>query len=405
MMSNRVQNSAPADRFPWTGLIVLAGAVFLSVTSEMIPTGLLPDMSSGLHVSESQVGLLVTVFAFTVVLTSTPLAAATRRMPRHGLLIAVLLMLGASNLWTALAPSYAMVVVSRVVGGLAHGLFWAVVGAYAAHLVPKAQIGRAVSITLGGGTLAFVIGVPVGTAAGHAFGWRLTFAFVGLLMLVGAGLVWRFLPRVRHLVEHQGTGKPTTDPTIGAVALACLITALIMVGHYAFYTYFAPYLINLVGVDPADIGLLLFCYGVAGAIGLLLSAWLFGPRPNLGLVVALILTGVAVAVLGVFTGTPLLAIAAFLTWGFAFGALPALMQTRLLHAASERIRDTASAVYTTAFNIGIGGGALVGAIVFDTLGVGVEPFFYVGMIVLVLVLVLITNRQSSRRVDARAVRP
>ena len=278
--------------FPWLGLITLSAAVFLSVTSEMLPTGLLPDMSESLGVSESQVGLLVTWFAFTVVLTSTALTHLTRRMPRHGLVVGVLIVFAISNVLTAIAPSYEFVIASRVVGGMAHGLFWAVVGAYAAHLVPKEQIGRAVSITIAGGTLAFVFGVPIATAAGHVLGWQLSFVMLAVLMLIGALLVWRFLPPV----DHYGAAAPNTttgaiavgpaaagsrrDPTITAVALICCITGLIMVGHYTFYTYVAPFLIDGLGAPTAAVAPLLFAYGVAGAGGLVIAGTVFGPRPQ-----------------------------------------------------------------------------------------------------------------------------
>src|SRR5580698_3422235 len=98
--TSRPVGSADAPPFPWVGLIVLAGAVFLSVTSETMPTGLLPDMSASLNVSEPAVGLLVTIFAFTVVATSTPLTALTRRLPRHGMIVGILLLLAISNALT-----------------------------------------------------------------------------------------------------------------------------------------------------------------------------------------------------------------------------------------------------------------------------------------------------------------
>ncbi|MCU1557607.1 MAG: transporter, partial [Microbacteriaceae bacterium] len=158
----------PSQRFPYFALITLAAAAFLCVTIEMLPTGLLPEMSHELHVSESQIGLTVSVFAFTIVLTSPFITALTMRVPRHTLVVVVLLILVASATATALAPNYAVLVASRVLGGLAHGVFWSVAGAYAAYMVPKEQLGRAVSITLGGGSLAFVLGVPLGTALGHA---------------------------------------------------------------------------------------------------------------------------------------------------------------------------------------------------------------------------------------------
>lgn len=391
-----------APKFPWTGLIALAAATFLSVTSEMIPTGLLPDMSASLGVSEAQIGLLVTVFAFTVVVTSTPLTALTRRWPRHGLLIGILVVLGVSNGLTAIAPSYEFVVGSRILGGVAHGMFWSIVGAYAGHLVPKEQIGRAVSITLGGGTLAFVLGVPLGTFAGHVFGWRLSFGLLAVLMAVGAVVIWKFLPAVRR--EEDGadahrrdrSAPKVRDRSIPAVVMVCLIAAVTMVGHYAFYTFVVPFLTGPMGVPAGNVGALLFVYGIAGAGGLLLAGSVLGPRPQFGLIVTLLVTGASVAALAVVAAQPVAALVAFLLWGLAFGALPPLLQTRLLHTSSPAFRDTASALYTTSFNIGIGGGALVGSLIFDAGGLMVLPWCYVGLLLVSVVLVLVVGRLERR---------
>jgi predicted MFS family arabinose efflux permease len=395
------------QKFPWVGLLALAGAVFLSVTSEMIPTGLLPDMSESLGVSEAQIGLLVTVFAFTVVITSTPLTALTKRWPRHAMIVGILIVLAISNLLTAFAPDYTFVVISRILGGIAHGMFWSIVGAYAGHLVPKEQIGRAVSITLGGGTLAFVFGVPLGTFAGHVFGWRLSFGFLAALMLVGAALVWKFLPAVERDEDAQPRSRRqkardgrARDTTVVAVIMVCVVAAVTMVGHYAFYTFVVPFLTDAVGVPAGNIGGLLFFYGIAGAVGLVLAGSVFGPRPQLGLILALIVTGIAVAGFAAFAGMPVLAIAAFVVWGLAFGMLPPLLQTRLLHTASPAFRDTASALYTTAFNVGIGGGALLGSIVFDAGGLLVLPYLYIGLLVVSLALVLVIGRVSRTRARA-----
>ncbi|MEJ3403758.1 MFS transporter [Rathayibacter sp. YIM 133350] len=397
-MSTTASTSARAEtRFPWLGLIVLAAAVFLAVTGEMLPTGLLPDMSGDLGVSEPLVGILVTVFAFTVVATSAPLTALTARMPRHALLVVAVIVLGLANVATASAPNYAVVIACRVVGGLAHGLFFSVVGAYAGYLVSKEHIARAVSIALGGGTLAFVFGVPLATALGHAVGWRTAFLIVGALTVAAAALVWRFLPAVtRPAVGVDTAAIPVRcDPTIPAVVVVCVVTAITMIGHYAFYTYIAPYAIQLGGVEAAAISPLLFAAGVAGAAGLLLAGWLFGRHPTRGLLCALGTVIVAVAGIGMLAGLPVPSLLAFIVWNVAFGMLPPLLQTRLLHAASARIRDTASAFYTTAFNAGIGGGALVGAVLYDTLGLASLPWVYAGIVVVAFAIVAITSRRRS----------
>ena len=340
----------------------------------------------------------------------------------------MLIVFAISNVLTALAPSYELVIASRVVGGMAHGLFWAVVGAYAGHLVPKEQIGRAVSITVAGGTLAFIFGVPLATAAGQILGWRQAFALLAVLMLVGAVIVWKCLPPVEHFgamqkrvkkaraagaadqaaadqtAVDQATAEPATadrgiwrDPTMMAVVLICAITGLTMIGHYTFYTYIAPFLIDGLGVSHSLVAPLLFAYGVAGAVGLLLAGTVFGPRPQLGLVTLVSVCAVSVSILAVFTTNLPVAIAAFVLWGVAFGGLPAMLQTRLLHTASPRIRDASSAFYTSAFNAGIGGGALLGASLLDVVGLDVIPFVYVGILIASLTLIIVSDLVIRRR--------
>jgi predicted MFS family arabinose efflux permease len=121
-----------------------------------------------------------------------------------------------------------------------------------------------------------------------------------------------------------------------------------------------------------------------------------GPRPQLGLIVTLLVTGASVAALAVVSAQPVAALIAFLLWGLAFGALPPLLQTRLLHTSSPAFRDTASALYTTSFNIGIGGGALVGSLIFDAGGLMLLPWCYVGLLLVSVVLVFVVGRLDRR---------
>ena len=389
-----------APRLPWPGLLMLAAGVFLSITIEMLPTGLLPEMSEGLGVAEPFIGLLVSVFAFTVVVTSTPLTALTSRMPRHGLLVAVLAILGLTTLASAFVPEYWMLIAVRVVGGLAHGVFWAIVASYAARLVPADQIGRAVSVTLGGGTLALVAGVPATTVLGQSIGWRPVFAIVAGLTLAGALAVWRFLPRVA--AEAGGTAARIRrgDAALGSVLLVCGITAATMLGQYAVFTYVAPLITDVVGLEPGAVGPLLFVYGVTGAVGLVVAGSPLANRPTVAIVVAMAVAAAALAVLGLGAGV-VASLVAFAVWGLAFGAIPPLLQTRLLQSAPARQRDAASALYTTAFNVGIGGGALIGAVLFERIGVQSLPFVYAVVLVAVAaVLIADAVRRRARVVEA-----
>ncbi|MET1044750.1 MAG: MFS transporter [Microbacteriaceae bacterium] len=381
-------HSSEPHAFPWFGLIVLSTAVFMSVTNEMLPTGLLQPMSRDLGVSEPQIGLLLSVFAGTVVLSSIPLAGLTRKLPRHGLLVLVLIALALSNLFSALAPNYEVLVVARVFGGLAHAMFWVIVAAYAGHLVPRHQLGRAVAITASGGTLAYIFGVPLGTVLGQVLGWRLAWVTLAVLTTIAAVLVLKFLPPVaRETGTHTNQLPLRRDATLPTVIIVCIVTGVVMTGHYAFYTYIAPFVTEVLALPESMIGLMLGIFGAGGAVGIVLTGTVLGRHPTRGLIVMLAIVALSVTVLALSTSSLPIAIIAFAIWGIAFGALPSLLNTRMLQVASARARDVSSAFYNSAFNLGIGGGALLGAVLFDSVGVAQLPWLYVGTLLLALGLI------------------
>jgi predicted MFS family arabinose efflux permease len=387
-------------RFPLFRLLVLTGAIFVSVSSEFLPTGLLPDMADDLQVSESRVGLLVTIFAFTVAATAAPLAVVTQRFSRKWLMVVLLLVFAVTNVLAGIAPTYEFLVGARVLGGLAHGLFWAVTGPYASRLVSRAQLVRALSVTNAGGTAAFILGIPLGTALGHALGWRFAFLLMAAIVVVFTALVVLFLPPVdhRHTLTTGEIGLPYyRDRTIPAVVAACILTVLIMLGHNTFNTYIAPWIVDVAAFSPDSVALLLFVSGTAGALGLFLSG-VFGDRyPRATFAILLGLVGVAVALLAGFAGPQWFVIALFFVWGAAFGGLPSLLHGRVLGVASPRIRDVASAALTTSFNIAIGGGALLGGILLDAFGIANVPWAYVALVIAALAFVIVSDLRHPHR--------
>jgi predicted MFS family arabinose efflux permease len=155
--------------------------------------------------------------------------------------------------------------------------------------------------------------------------------------------------------------------------------------------------VRAVGLDTAAVSPALFAFGAAGAISLLLVALYLGRRPRFGLMLSLAVLLAAVLALALAPSMLPVSLPAFFLWGLAIGMLPPLLQTRMLHAAPARIRDTASAFYTTAFNIGIGGGALVGALLLDSLGLRSLPFVFIGILAVSIVLVLVSDALLRQR--------
>ncbi|WP_219812577.1 MFS transporter, partial [Rathayibacter sp. AY1C6] len=401
------QDTAKAPAFPWIGLLTLAGAVFVSVTSEFLPTGLIPDMSRDLGVSISLTGQLVTIFAATVVVATTPLTLVTQRFSRKSLLLVALCTIAVANVLAALAPTFGLLIGARILGGLAHGLFWAIVAAYSAHLVAPEQLGRATAITAGGGSAAFVLGVPLGTALGHAFGWRPTFAILGGVVLVLALIVVKFLPAVDHHIPMR-TGEirlpARKDRTLPRIIGVCVVILLVLIGQNTLSTYITPWLENA-SFAPDTVPLVLFAFGGAGAVGLVLAGFATDRFPRSGFVVAAIAVVLALAGLAVAAGTgaATAVVVAAVIWNIAFGGIPAMLQTRMLRTSSFQLRSLAAALQTTAFNIGIGGGAVVGGLAIDASGLDVLPWVAIVIVAVGLVVSLIVDARATAAVRAEAV--
>jgi len=389
----------PVPRMPWFTLLVIAGAIFVSVTSEFLPAGLLPEIAADLDVSESRVGVLVTAFAATVVVATAPLTALTRRLPRKPLLVGAMLIGAVGNALAAFAPSYEVLLGSRILAGLSYGLFWALVMGAVARVVAPEQLARAVAVALGGGTTAFVLGIPLGTALGTAVGWRTAFVVIAAAILLLGVLVAVLLP---HLEQDPAAPAGERTPIwraggVRSVLLLCLVVIVSMGAHYVFYTYIASYAIEVGGFDERSVSLLLFAYGAAGALGLLGVGVLGDRHPRVAVVGGMLLAASAVALLVVFPGVPWLLVAVLVVWGFALGGVPAMLQSTVLRVASPRIRDLSSAVYSSSFNFAIGGGALLGAGILDVHGlVGLVPVAAFGL-ALGAVIAAASGRRPARR--------
>jgi DHA1 family inner membrane transport protein len=346
------------ERLPRLALTVMAAAVFAAITTEVLPVGLLPIISQDLGTSQSNVGLLVSAYAVIVAVGSVPLAALVARWPRRRVLCVLLATYAVSNVVMATADDYWVALAARLLGGLAHAGFFGAVIAAAVSIVPVARSGKAVAFVGAGNALALALGVPLGTAVGTALGWRWAFAGCAVLMAVLAVLILLVLP-----AAQPAPARTDQTPLLSAVRgrpilIVAIMVAVLTLGHYTPYTYLSP-LLRHAGVSAADVSLVLFGYGLAGVIGLVLSSRLVDRRPRKALGQATAATALCLLALGLVPGV-VPAVIFVAAWGLAFGALPTLIQAVALRAVPES-PDTAPAVVNSMFNVGIAGGALLGA--------------------------------------------
>lgn len=378
-------------------LAALGASAFFYVTAETLPVGLLPEISQGLKVAESDVGLLLTSYAVVAAVSTIPLTALTMRVGRHRLIAITLAVFVVSQAAATFAPTFGILAGSRLICALAHGVFWSVIGPVTARLAPPGQAGRATALVFVGNSLAIVLGVPLGTALGQWLGWR---AAIGAVTLGGAVCVivlMRVLPplpprphdlEMRPAVRLRAAVGIVRDP---AVALLCLITAVLVIGHFAAYTYVAPLVRRDAGLEGAGLSLLLLGYGVVGLLTNFAVGRHVDRRPGTVLVALLSVLAVSAGLLAPVLGV-VPTVVVTLLWGGAFTAIPVILAAAPLRIA-PRARDAASAVYVVAFQIGIGGGALVGERLVSSGHLGALPLVTAGLAVATVVLVLTAGRR------------
>jgi DHA1 family inner membrane transport protein len=338
-------------------LAALALTAFLYVTTETLIVGLLPQVAGSFHVSLSRTGILVTGYAATVAVMSVPLTLATRRVERRRLLGTCLCLFVVSTVIGAAATSYWLLLGTRIVTAFTHSIFWSVVAATAAGLFAPASRGRVLTAIFAGSTLATVLGTPAGTWLGQHTSWRVAYLTVGLLGLVVAIAVVALVPARPVHESHAARGVHPDGRRYGVLVAA---TMLGMGGFFTMFTYVTAYLTRISGFSLAAVSPILLAGGLAGVLGVLFSGRVVDRSPRLAVGAPM---GVLVfALFGLYAvGTHgYVAVALVAVGNFGISGFATALQGRVLDVAPGS-SDVASAGASAAFNVGIGGGAALGA--------------------------------------------
>lgn len=384
----RSPQSPREDRLPIVSLLALSIGIFVSQTAEFLPGGLVPPIAEELDLDVGLVGQMVSVFAFTVVVSTAPMALLTARIGRKTLVVTAMAVVSLSNVVVAASPGFEGILAGRVVGALAHGLFWAIVATYAVEIVPREKLGRAMAFTTAGGSLASILGIPIGNALGEAFGWRQAFIAVAIVGSLVTLVLWRWLPRIETTKGRRGSSRLKFDRSALGIAMICILILILVVGQTSFGPYTTLWLEEVAGFERATIPIYLLITGVAGAVGAILAGNLYDRYPRITFMASGLLLTAALCLLAVVAddgfSLQLIATAACVSLGFA--GLPMMLQARMMQTASPQMRRIAGAVQTTVFNVAIGGGALIGGFVVSGTGVGALPLVAAASAVVTTVL-------------------
>lgn len=346
----------------WLAVVVLGLCSFAIVTTELAPIGLLSPLAAEFGQSEGTAGLIVTAYAWVAALAALLSATFLGRLARKPLLVGLMLILALSSGIASAGADFSTLLGARVIGALAHGAFWAMIGSIGAQLVPAHRIGLATSIIFAGVSVASVLGIPLANLLTQLDGWRTAFEVIAALSLLAGVAIAGTLPRLPAppALGLAALGQVLKNPVFLRIYLA---TACAIMAHFAAFTFIEPLLSGALNVPARMIGLLLLVFGVAGIAGNFISARLIDRHLKPLLLVSL--AGMALCVLilsGLPASTSALWIGSLLAgWGLSVAIVFVGFQAWILREAGQAAMP-ASAIYVAIFNAAIGAGALVGSV-------------------------------------------
>lgn len=382
-------------------LFALFLAAFAFGTAEFVIAGVLPEVAQGLGVTVPVAGYLVTAYAVGIAIGGPLLAVATKKYPRKTVILVLAAIYTLGQVLCATAPSFEFLLAARILVAVVHGTYFGIAAVVAVSLVPVDRRGFAVALILSGLTVSNILGVPGGTAIGNAFGWRATFWAVGALGLVATIAIALFLPRSAGAASTTGSFvREFKALARQQIVTSLLIVVLAMIGQYSLFTYIAPLLREVTGLDVNIVPWVLLLYGVGSTIGVFIGGRLADWRLMPSLIGILSAQTLAFALIYLVSPFPIVMAVSIFLWGgvnFAFGSP---VQSRVLAWAGDA-PNLASSLIPTGFNIGIAIGALLGASVLEQ-GFGYGALPLIGCVSLALAVAVAV---VSYMLELRTPRP
>ena len=342
----------------WVSVCALAVGAFIFNTTEYIPIALLSDIGQSFGKPATEVGMMITVYAWIVALLSLPLMLMTKNIERRKLLLMLFALFALFHALSFFSWNFTILLVSRVGIALTHAIFWSITASLAVRLAPAGKTNQALGLLSTGSVLAMVLGIPLGRVVGQYFGWQLSFLLIG----VCAAGVMLVLAKNLPALPSQNTGSLSSLPSLFKrrnLMLLYAMTVLIITAHFTAYSYIEPFVLQVGGFKAEQVTIVLSLYGLAGfAASYLFGKWFAKSQRlfMLGAVAVILLSALLLLPLASF---PYAVYALVFIWGVAIVIVSLGMVSKVLAFASDAT-DVANSIYSGLYNVGIGGGALLG---------------------------------------------
>ena len=372
------------DRLPLV-VYILALGTFLMLTTEFVIAGILPEIANDLRISLAQAGSLITVFAVGMVIGAPLLAFLTMRLSKKLTLLIALIIFVLGHVAVALSSDLTILMTARFITALATGAFWAVSAVVASNAVGSSLKSSAVGVVAAGGSLATVLGVPIGAFIAQHIGWRGTFCALGIAAVIAVIFIARLVPADPPLQQKSSLRSDLADlrsPRLWLVLAACLTTTG---GVLATYSFIAPILTEQARVPTALIPLVLAGFGICSFLGTLIGGRLGNKHAHTVMIVTPAATAFVLLAMALLTGSTVITIVLVVLLG-AFGLSANSVLIHLAVGYAGRAATLGSGLAVAAFNGGTAiGTTLAGVSLTSSLGLSGPAT--VGMIIVALTLI------------------
>jgi predicted MFS family arabinose efflux permease len=356
----------PGESNAWPAVISIALGSFALVFSEVIPVGLLADISGHLRVSIGTGGLMVVVPAAAAAVAAPLLTLCSARLERRTVLLGLSALVLVSDLIGAIAPGIGVMLTARAVLGICVGGFWVFGAGAAISLVSEQARGAAVAVVSSGIFIATVASLPAASLIGTLTTWRAAFAVAAAFAVIAVAAQLAAVPRL-------GAGGPVrprsllTVVTLPVSRIGLVAAGAIFFANFAAYTYIGPLLHTRAGLGASAITLVLLGFGLAGAAGNFTAGATVRSHLRATLMGSGLLIAVSALLLATVTGARPLTIALVAVWGLGFGALPVAAQSWMARAMPASV-EGGLALFVSALQGSLAAGSAAGGVIYDTTG-------------------------------------
>lgn len=376
-MDNMANTRKKTGLKAWLPVLGLTFATFIFNTSEFVPIGLLSDIAGSFGISESQTGMMITIYAWVVALASLPLMLIFAKTENRKLMLSVTSLFAASHVLSGFAGDFYMLVLSRIGVACAHAVFWSIVTPFAVRIAPDGKQSVALSLVVCGSSVAMIVGLPLGRTIGLLLGWRTTFLVIAAAAAMILAALAILLPKTPSDSSISLRKLPALIKS-PALRYIYLVTVIAITGHFTGYSYIEPFLAQVAGLGENWITIVLTIFGVVGLIGSLIFSKNYSRNPVMFLKFAVCGICIFLLCLRLAVLHPATVIVLCILWGFAINFFNLVFQSEIIRNAPQGTA-VAMSIYSGIYNVGIGAGALIGGYVCS--GISISAIGYAGGVI------------------------